>query len=53
MTEFVLWNSQSLRKYTEKFARGGIIEPDGHQTHFIEIEKGESVNSPHSTGVNR
>jgi hypothetical protein len=49
----VLWNSQSFRKYTEKFARGEIIEPDGHKAHFIEIEKGESVRSPHSAGVNR
>ena len=43
MSEFINWSSQPLSEWTEKHAKGTVIELDGHQTHYIEKGQGEAL----------
>ena len=43
MSDFIKWDSQSLSDWTQKYAKGKVIELDGHQTHYIEKGEGEPL----------
>jgi len=43
MGNFIPWGSQPLTEWTEKFARGNLIELDGYQTHFMEMGQGDPI----------
>ncbi|TET35971.1 MAG: alpha/beta hydrolase [Anaerolineales bacterium] len=43
MDSFISWNSQSLQEWTEKFAKGQIIEINGNQTHYIDVGQGDPL----------
>ena len=43
MGNFIPWGSQPLAEWAEKYARGKLIDLDGHQTHFIEKGQGDPL----------
>lgn len=43
MADFIGWDSQPLSQWTQKHAKGSIIELDGLQTHYIEKGEGEPL----------
>jgi pimeloyl-ACP methyl ester carboxylesterase len=43
MDSYIPWNSQSLEKWSNRYARGEFIELNGRSTHYLERGDGEPV----------
>ncbi len=43
MNGFIPWDSQSLSKWSRKYAKGKIIDLNGRSTHYIQLGEGDPV----------